>query len=160
MISVDCPRTLPSPMQWDLPICWTSFRQDWKWWLLVPIWRPSLIMIQWKCFMRGKEFITHHKILDSPVCDHLHTVVCDAHRQVSASQTATLRPQAYNLLKLISTLTLILTRFKHSYFRGIVPSLGHDCQADEQEILDALSVSKTQPCHLTNLYNVSKFHHR
>ncbi|CAB4002068.1 N-acetylglucosamine-6-phosphate deacetylase, partial [Paramuricea clavata] len=44
--------------------------------------------------------------------------------------------------------------------RGVVPSLGHDRQADEQEIVDALSVSKTQPCHITHLYNVSKFHHR
>jgi len=41
-----------------------------------------------------------------------------------------------------------------------VPSLGHDKQASEEEILAALSLGKIQQFHLTHLFNVCTFHHR
>lgn len=42
----------------------------------------------------------------------------------------------------------------------MVPALGHDKQATEEEILTALSLSKSQQLHLTHLFNVCSFHHR
>uniref|UniRef100_A0A1X7U045 Amidohydrolase-related domain-containing protein n=1 Tax=Amphimedon queenslandica TaxID=400682 RepID=A0A1X7U045_AMPQE len=42
---------------------------------------------------------------------------------------------------------------------GIKPSLGHDKEASESEILDALRLSK-EPMHITHLFNVCSFHHR
>ena len=41
-----------------------------------------------------------------------------------------------------------------------MPSLGHDKQASEEEILAALSLGKIQQFHLTHLFNVCTFHHR
>uniref|UniRef100_A0A1X7TI57 Amidohydrolase-related domain-containing protein n=1 Tax=Amphimedon queenslandica TaxID=400682 RepID=A0A1X7TI57_AMPQE len=40
-----------------------------------------------------------------------------------------------------------------------MPSLGHDKEASEIEILDALRLSK-EPMHITHLFNVCSFHHR
>ncbi|XP_078360754.1 N-acetylglucosamine-6-phosphate deacetylase-like isoform X2 [Oculina patagonica] len=51
-------------------------------------------------------------------------------------------------------------RIKCLLKRGIGPALGHDKQASEDEILAALSLSKTQQFHLTHLFNVCSFHHR
>ena len=45
------------------------------------------------------------------------------------------------------------------YYRGIRPSLGHDKEASESEILDALRLS-VEPMHITHLFNVCSFHHR
>ena len=47
-----------------------------------------------------------------------------------------------------------------SVIRGVVPALGHDKQATEDEILAALSLGETQQFHLTHLFNVCSFHHR
>ena len=52
---------------------------------------------------------------------------------------------------------IVLTLFA---IRDVVPALGHDKQASEEEILAALSLSKIQQFHLTHLFNVCSFHHR
>jgi len=51
-------------------------------------------------------------------------------------------------------------RIKCLLKRGVVPALGHDKQATEDEILAALSLGETQQFHLTHLFNVWLFHHR
>lgn len=51
-------------------------------------------------------------------------------------------------------------RIKCLLRREVVPALGHDKQATEEEILTALSLSKSQQLHLTHLFNVCSFHHR
>jgi len=51
-------------------------------------------------------------------------------------------------------------RIKCLLKRGVVPALGHDKQATEDEILAALSLGETQQFHLTHLFNVCSFHHR
>ncbi|KAH3757150.1 N-acetylglucosamine-6-phosphate deacetylase [Pelomyxa schiedti] len=43
--------------------------------------------------------------------------------------------------------------------RGIKPALGHDLNANAQNILGALSCSKAA-MHITHMFNVSSFHHR
>ncbi|XP_011409136.1 PREDICTED: N-acetylglucosamine-6-phosphate deacetylase-like, partial [Amphimedon queenslandica] len=50
-------------------------------------------------------------------------------------------------------------RLKLLIKKGIKPSLGHDKEASESEILDALRLSK-EPMHITHLFNVCSFHHR
>ncbi|XP_071807846.1 N-acetylglucosamine-6-phosphate deacetylase-like [Asterias amurensis] len=44
--------------------------------------------------------------------------------------------------------------------RGIVPALGHDRVATEQEILGALRMKPSIQFHITHLFNVCNFHHR
>jgi N-acetylglucosamine-6-phosphate deacetylase len=58
-------------------------------------------------------------------------------------------------------------RIKSLLARGIVPSLGHDTQCHETEILECLkagSDKKDNPhdirFHITHAFNVTKFHHR
>lgn len=51
-------------------------------------------------------------------------------------------------------------RIKCLLKRGVVPALGHDKQATEDEILAALALDETQQFHLTHLFNVCSFHHR
>ena len=43
--------------------------------------------------------------------------------------------------------------------RGVVPALGHDRVASEEEILGALKCSENK-MHITHLFNVCSFHHR
>uniref|UniRef100_A0A6B2L667 Amidohydrolase-related domain-containing protein n=1 Tax=Arcella intermedia TaxID=1963864 RepID=A0A6B2L667_9EUKA len=43
----------------------------------------------------------------------------------------------------------------------VVPALGHDVEASEDDVIEALRVVNEQcPVHITHLFNVSKFHHR
>jgi len=53
-------------------------------------------------------------------------------------------------------------RFKYLLENNIVPSLGHDTVATEDDILGALRIAHIQskPVHITHLFNVSKIHHR
>ncbi|XP_077991798.1 N-acetylglucosamine-6-phosphate deacetylase-like [Glandiceps talaboti] len=51
-------------------------------------------------------------------------------------------------------------RIKLLLERGIVPSLGHDREATEQEILGALRLAPSTQFHITHLCNVCNFHHR
>lgn len=44
--------------------------------------------------------------------------------------------------------------------RGVVPALGHDRVASEDEILGALACSPERKMHITHLFNVCSFHHR
>lgn len=44
--------------------------------------------------------------------------------------------------------------------RGVLPALGHDRVANEEEILGALSCSPQKKMHITHLFNVCSFHHR
>lgn len=44
--------------------------------------------------------------------------------------------------------------------RGVVPALGHDRVASEDEILGALACGLERKMHITHLYNVCSFHHR
>ena len=47
------------------------------------------------------------------------------------------------------------------YYRGVVPSLGHDRVATEDAILGALKLGEpSRPLHITHLFNVCSFHHR
>ncbi|XP_038057165.1 N-acetylglucosamine-6-phosphate deacetylase-like [Patiria miniata] len=51
-------------------------------------------------------------------------------------------------------------RIKMLLDRGIVPALGHDRLATEQEILGALKIKPSVQFHITHLFNVCSFHHR
>ncbi|XP_071501801.1 N-acetylglucosamine-6-phosphate deacetylase-like [Diadema antillarum] len=51
-------------------------------------------------------------------------------------------------------------RMKMLLNRGIVPALGHDRVAKENEILNALKLDPSQQFHITHLFNVCNFHHR
>lgn len=44
--------------------------------------------------------------------------------------------------------------------RGILPALGHDRVANEEEILGVLACSPHKKMHITHLFNVCSFHHR
>ena len=44
--------------------------------------------------------------------------------------------------------------------RGVLPALGHDRVAKEEEILGALSCCPQKKMHITHLFNVCSFHHR
>ena len=45
--------------------------------------------------------------------------------------------------------------------RGVVPAMGHDRVASEEDILGALSCCHgNKKLHITHLFNVSAFHHR
>ena len=52
------------------------------------------------------------------------------------------------------------SRLKSLIRRGVVPALGHDRVASEEEILGALTCSKDIRMHITHLFNVCSFHHR
>lgn len=52
-------------------------------------------------------------------------------------------------------------RIKVLLARGVVPAMGHDRVASEEEILGALSCCpEGRKLHITHLFNVSSFHHR
>ncbi len=51
-------------------------------------------------------------------------------------------------------------RLKALIERGVVPALGHDRVATEDEILGALACSTETRMHITHLFNVCSFHHR
>lgn len=51
-------------------------------------------------------------------------------------------------------------RIKSLLAAGVVPSLGHDKEATEDDILGALALSPNKAMHITHCFNVSKFHHR
>ncbi|XP_070555715.1 N-acetylglucosamine-6-phosphate deacetylase-like [Ptychodera flava] len=51
-------------------------------------------------------------------------------------------------------------RIKLLLERGIVPSLGHDRAATQEEILGALRLQPSTQFHITHLFNVCSFHHR
>ena len=42
---------------------------------------------------------------------------------------------------------------------GVLPALGHDKVAREDEVLGALRLTH-KPMHITHIFNVSTFHHR
>ena len=44
--------------------------------------------------------------------------------------------------------------------RGVVPALGHDRVASENDILGALNCDPRRQMHITHLFNVCSFHHR
>ncbi len=52
------------------------------------------------------------------------------------------------------------SRLKALIRRGVVPALGHDRVASEEEILGALACSTEIRMHITHLFNVCSFHHR
>ena len=51
-------------------------------------------------------------------------------------------------------------RLKALIQRGVVPALGHDRVATEEEILGALACGSETRMHITHLFNVCSFHHR
>jgi len=53
-------------------------------------------------------------------------------------------------------------RLKALFDRGVVPALGHDREATEEDILGALKIAKEKQkrCHMTHIFNVSNIHHR
>ncbi|XP_077863301.1 N-acetylgalactosamine-6-phosphate deacetylase-like [Saccoglossus kowalevskii] len=51
-------------------------------------------------------------------------------------------------------------RIKLLHERGIVPSLGHDKIATEDDILGALQTDPSVQFHITHIFNVCTFHHR
>jgi len=53
-------------------------------------------------------------------------------------------------------------RFRYLLETNVVPALGHDTIASEEDILGALRIAyiQSKPVHITHLFNVSKIHHR
>jgi len=78
--------------------------------------------------------------------------------------------QIHSLLPSLKIMTISPTlekkidygRFKVLLDNGVVPALGHDILATEDDILPALKMAHDQhkQVHITHMYNVSKIHHR
>jgi len=52
------------------------------------------------------------------------------------------------------------SRLKILLQRDIVPALGHDNDATEDDIVGALQIAGETQLHITHLFNVTKLHHR